>query len=93
MPRPPLSLAMVGVPADAALPFWNQPNITCVVVSQSPPRVAHEGDVVSLTEAVRRAIKKEGVYQGPTYWKYEGQFLAECRERFELHCQHPPPAY
>ncbi len=87
MPKPNLDLEMIGVPPGATLSFWNQPNITCVVVSQSPPRVAYGKDVISLTEAVRRATKSNGVFQGPAYWKYDDELLTERRKRFEqYHC-------
>lgn len=82
MPRPPLEWEMIGITVGTTLVFWNDDDVTCIVVSIDPPRVYYEGEVMSLTEATRR-VSGQPQPQGAAYWTVGGELLRDRRLRFE----------
>ena len=80
--RPNLDLEMIGLRQGDTLSLVDEPEIICMVVELSPPRVLHEYEVKSLTAACNEAY---GVtYNDPaSVWVYGGETLGSRRKRFE----------
>ena len=83
--RPPINLEFIGVPIGAILTLADRTDVSVVVVRQYPPRVAYEEQVVSLTQAAKRAYgtPDDETIQATLYWQYEGESLWDRRMRFE----------
>ena len=80
---PPSNFKMLDIPVGAILTFKNQEGIICEVTRQDPPQVRYKGDVVSVTEAAKRARGNDGDINGNEWWKYEGELLTNRRKRME----------
>lgn len=85
--RPPTNLEYIGVPVGAILTLADKDHVAVVVVRQYPPRVAYEEQVLSLTQAAKRAYNTpdDETIQATLYWRYEGESLWDRRMRFEKH--------
>ena len=81
--KPPSNFKMLDIPVGAILTFKNQEDIICEVTKQDPPQVRYKGDVVSVTEAAKRARGNDGDINGNVWWKYEGELLTNRRKRME----------
>ncbi|MDE0141602.1 MAG: hypothetical protein OXI80_08350 [Caldilineaceae bacterium] len=85
--RPPVNLEYIGVPVGAILTLADKDHVAVVVVQQYPPRVVYEEQVLSLTQAAKRAYDtpEDETIQATLYWRYEGESLWDRRMRFEKH--------
>lgn len=81
--RPPSNFEMLDIPVGAILTFKNQDDINCEVTKQVPPQVRYKGNVISVTEAAKRARGNDGEINGNLWWKYEGELLTDRRKRME----------
>ena len=76
---------MVQVPVGAELTFARDPSISCRVIDAR--RIEFEAEVTSLSAAASTVLARMGnswgAVQGPLYWEYEGETLAERRLRME----------
>ena len=81
--KPPSNFEMLEIPVGATLTFKNQEDIICEVTKQDPPQVRYKGDVVSVTEAAKRARGNNGDINGNIWWMYEGELLTNRRKRME----------
>ena len=62
--------------------FAKDPSITCIVYSDNT--VMFDGRIITLTEAARRTgLITHKEIQGPKYWMYENETLAERRKRIQ----------
>lgn len=84
--RPPFNFGMVGIKPGSALTFSEDPEITCEVIDAR--KVSFRGKETSLSDAARTVLNEKGyggtAYQGTAYWEYEGETLAQRRDRLEL---------
>lgn len=73
------------VPIGAEISFARDPAVTATVVSDR--EILFEGKTASLTGAAVILLEREGLrwkgVQGPLHWIYEGETLAERRQRIE----------
>ena len=83
--QPPFSFKVVNIPIGAKLQFAKNPEITCSVTGNK--KIFFEGDETSLSTAALTILHRMGftwrTVQGPRYWLYEGESLAERRRRME----------
>ncbi|KPF91909.1 hypothetical protein IP81_07545 [Novosphingobium sp. AAP83] len=75
----------VGIPVGATLSFVKDETITAVVVDDRT--IEFEGTKTSTSNAARTLLHRMGgalsAAQGPLYWTYDGETLAERRMRIE----------
>lgn len=83
MARLRLDLGMINVRRGDVLTYFDDPSVYCVVVEPYPAEVYYKGEVVSLSEAARRAYNSPSSVQGAGYWRFEDELLTERRRRFE----------
>ena len=81
--KPPSNFEMLDISVGATLTFKNQEDTICEVTKQDPPQVRYKGDVVSVTEAAKRARGNDGDINGNVWWQYEGELLTKRRKRME----------
>lgn len=79
--RAVFNFKMVEIPAGAELSFTRDEAVKAIVVDNRSVR--YNNEVVSLSEAARKALNVEYLVQGPAYWLYEGETLDERRRRLE----------
>ena len=83
--RPVFKFSIVDVPVGAILHFIKEETVTCKVIDDK--RVEFEGSSTSLSNAARTMLHRHGgtlsAAQGPLYWIYENETLAERRVRME----------
>ena len=82
---PAFRFSIVNVPVGSVLHFAKDESITAVVASDR--WIEFEGQEVSLSAAAKTILGRQGynwaAVQGPQHWVYEGETLAERRERLE----------
>lgn len=83
--REQFRFSMVDIKPGAILKFSKDENITAQVVDDK--RIEFEGEVTSTSAAATKLLHRIGwtlrAAQGPLYWLYEGETLAERRIRME----------
>ena len=83
--REQFRFSMVDIKPGAILTFSKDENITAQVVDDK--RIEFEGEVTSTSAAATKLLHRIGwtlrAAQGPLYWLYEGETLAERRIRME----------
>lgn len=79
--RSTFNFQMVNIPIGSELTFGTNEDIKAKVVDKRA--IEYAGEVMSLSEAARRALSVEYLVQGPAYWTYEGETLDERRRRME----------
>lgn len=83
--REQFRFSMVEVPIGATLTFSKDETITARVVDDK--RIEFEGNITSTSAAATTLLHRRGwtlrAAQGPLYWIYEGETLAERRMRME----------
>jgi len=83
--RPVFKFSIVDVPIGAILHFIKEETVTCKVTGDR--EVEFEGSNTSLSDAARTMLHRHGgtlvAAQGPLYWIYENETLAERRIRME----------
>lgn len=84
--RANFNFEMVKIPVDAELQFTRDENVFCRVVDER--KVEFDGEVMSLSTAAQKALKKMGLYwkavQGPQFWQFDDETLVERRQRMEI---------
>ncbi len=83
--RPPFKFSMVGIEIGETITFT--PTDTNVKVA-SDKRVEHEGQNYTLSDFARRFMPEDrrnasNAYQGPKYFTYHGQVLADIRDELQ----------
>lgn len=71
--------SMAGVPVGASIQFKNDPAKTAEVVNDRTVR--YDGRDWSLSALALHLTGREGTLQGPLYFTYEGETLADRRKR------------
>jgi hypothetical protein len=83
--REQFRFSMVDVPVGATLTFSKDDTITAKVIDDK--RIEFEGTVTSTSAAATKLLHRRGwtlrAAQGPLYWMFEGETLAERRMRME----------
>lgn len=83
--REQFRFSMVDVPIGATLTFSKDETITARVVDDK--RIEFEGNITSTSAAATKLLHRRGwtlrAAQGPLYWMFEGETLAERRIRLE----------
>jgi hypothetical protein len=83
--REQFRFSMVDVPVGATLTFSKDDTVTACVVDDK--RIEFEGVITSTSAAATKLLHRRGwtlrAAQGPLYWMYEGETLAERRMRME----------
>ena len=77
---------MLGIEVGDELQFAGEGSeAVCHVVGVKPPRVDLNGEYISLSVAAARVLGRESTkgVQGPLYWRFEGETLADRRKRLE----------
>ena len=78
----PFRFSMCNIPAGAELEFWRRENerthITCTVFDDR--RVSYNGKLWSLSALVSE-LAGINVTHGPAYFKYDGEWLTDIREK------------
>lgn len=81
--RARFSFALCGIEPGKVVEFWytyRKPSgILCPVLDDC--HVEYEGKVWSLSGLARRLTEAERVLSGPSYFKYEGEWLNDLRDR------------
>ena len=76
---------LVGINSGAVLSFLKDETVQAEVVDHQ--RILFEGAITSTSEAALKVLHRMGLnwkqVQGPAYWVYEGETLAERRMRLE----------
>lgn len=84
--RSRFQLAMVGLKPGTILQLEKDPNITCTTVDEVN-KVSFNGEVLSLSESARQAVKMVGYdwpsASGPWEWTYNGKRLDDIRTEIE----------
>ena len=71
----------VDIPINTILNFARDPNITCLVHSDTT--VIYENEILTLTEAARKTnLIPYKELQGPKFWMYENETLTKRRKKF-----------
>ena len=71
----------VGIKLGEVLTFTNQPEVTCTVVNERPPRVEFRGREMSLSASAREVLQKGYSINGILYWCHGDETLSELRDR------------
>ena len=83
--REQFRFSMVDVPVGATLTFSKDETVTALVVDDK--RIEFEGVITSTSAAATKLLHRRGwtlrAAQGPLYWMYDGETLAERRMRME----------
>jgi hypothetical protein len=83
--RANFNFSMVEIQPGAELTFINDESITCTVESKT--KINFEGEITSLSQAAGLVLSRLGKNwrsaAGPRYWEFEGETLAERRNRFD----------
>ena len=83
--RAPFNFEMVNIPEGEELEFYDDSGITATVVDGK--KINFEGADMFLTSAAKIVLRRRGKIsegvQGPSYWRYQGEILADMRLRFE----------
>ncbi|MCZ8325402.1 MAG: GIY-YIG nuclease family protein [Sphingomonadaceae bacterium] len=83
--REQFRFSMVDVPVGATLTFSKDDTITAKVIDDK--RIEFEGNITSTSAAATKLLHRRGwtlrAAQGPLYWMYDGETLAERRMRME----------
>jgi hypothetical protein len=83
--REQFRFSMVDVPIGATLTFSKDDTITAKVIDDK--RIEFEGNITSTSAAATKLLHRRGwtlrAAQGPLYWMYDGETLAERRMRME----------
>mgnify|MGYP000070587296 CR=1 FL=1 len=84
--REQFRFSLADVPVGAVLTFSRDENITAKVIDDK--RIEFEGEITSTSAAAARMLLERFGWtvtkvQGPLYWVYEGETLAERRSRLE----------
>ena len=83
--KPVFRFSMVDIPVGAELSYIKDENVVAEVVSDR--KIKFKGEEISLTNAAKKLLAKEGVYSkyanGPQYWKFDGEILNDRRIRME----------
>ena len=76
----------VKIPLGTKLKFWDDPKITCEVVSNK--KIKFEGRTTSLSDAAAVVLERKGskrknkkAVAGPRYWLYKNSTLDELRRK------------
>lgn len=74
---------MLGLRDGDELEFAGEQDAVCVITVAKPPKVRYEGEEMTVTEAAARVLGRENTkgIQGPLWWRYEGENLADRRKR------------
>ena len=71
----------VDIPINTILNFARDPNITCLVHSDTT--VIYENEILTLTEAARKTnLIPYKELQGPKFWMFENETLTNRRKKF-----------
>jgi hypothetical protein len=82
-----LTFELLGIPVGAELTWYNDDNLTVIVVDKAST-VRVDDLELSLSAAARYVneklgtANKSGSYQGGLWFKYEGETLTDMRKRF-----------
>ena len=79
--RPAFRFSLAQIPSGALIHWYNDPNITCEVVSDR--RISFNGKETSLSAAAQEILESEWSVAGPQYWMYQDETLADRRRRIE----------
>lgn len=83
--REQFRFSMVNVPVGATLTFSKDDTVTAKVIDDK--RIEFEGNITSTSAAATKLLHRRGwtlkAAQGPLYWMYDGETLAERRMRME----------
>ena len=83
--RAPFNFEIVNIQEGEKLEFYDESDITATVVDSK--KINFEGSEMFLTGAAKIVFRRRGktleVLQGPSYWRYQGEILAEMRVRLE----------
>ena len=71
--------SLADVPVGATIRFKDDPSKTAEVINDR--QVRYDGQTFSLSALALRLTGKEGALQGPLYFTYEGEVLADRRKR------------
>ena len=80
--RPPFTFDALGVPEGAELAYSPDENITCLVVSQDPPKVNYEGTEMTLGGLTTQLYGSPA--SGLVRWKYNGKTLYAIQQGLAL---------
>ena len=79
--RPPFKFSMVGIKPGEVVAFVQDPDKRATVVDDS--HVEYEGVTSSLSALAEQLTGCGHALQGPLYFAYEGELLADRRDRME----------
>lgn len=79
--RPPFRFSMVGLNSGDKVAYVNDPSKIAVVVDDK--RVEYDGVTTSLSALAERLTGSGHAMQGPLYFTYENETLADRRNRME----------
>ncbi len=83
--REQFRFSMVDIPPGSILTFSKDDSITAIVIDDK--RIEFDGEITSTSAAATKLLHRIGwtlrAAQGPLYWLYEGETLAERRIRLE----------
>ena len=71
----------VGIKLGEVLTFIDQPDVTCTVVSERPPRVEFRDRVMSLSASAKEVLQRDYSINGILYWCHGDETLSELRDR------------
>lgn len=77
---------MLGLEVGTELEFaGDEAEAVCTVAQVKPPRVMYGDDELSLSVAAARVMGRDSTkgLQGPLFWRFEGETLADRRKRME----------
>ena len=77
--RGPFRFSEVGIPFGSKIQFKGDPSKEAVVLDDR--HVEYEGQTTSLTALAMLLTGKNHALQGPTFFMYEGEILADRRDR------------
>ena len=79
----PFSFSLCNIPTGATLQFWRtatqSTDMVCTVVDNK--RVEYDGEVYSLSALAAKLSNVEYAVHGPCYFKYDGEWLNDIRDR------------
>ena len=81
--KPNFSFSMLRIPIGSTLTFVNDESKICYV-NDSENKVMYDGEVIALSPLTARLDNhrfKSDAYQGPKWWKYNGEVLTDIRKR------------
>ncbi len=73
------SFTKCGIPFGAELEYCDNPEMKCRVVNDR--KVEYQGEILSLTALAKRLSGKKYSIAGPRFFKHQGEWLNDIRER------------